>query len=173
MILFPIAEPFSKGKQTPIWLSEKRSTLWYLDSTLYLEHWYKPGRDVPITIHSKMVVLLLPDYWYCLRQMSLSWVLRQRVGFDWASGKNAGLFQYIVQQSLGGGCSWGHWRPHHGSSGQKIVHWRKRSHPLPGRLYHRINGEWAVSQIESTVNWKPKSAPHQHWWKFYLCALLE
>ena len=28
MILFPIAEPFSKGKQTPIWQSEKRSTFW-------------------------------------------------------------------------------------------------------------------------------------------------
>ena len=28
MILFPITEPFSKGKQTQIWLSEKRSTFW-------------------------------------------------------------------------------------------------------------------------------------------------
>ena len=27
-ILFSIAEPFSKGKQTPIWQSEKRSTFW-------------------------------------------------------------------------------------------------------------------------------------------------
>ena len=54
MILFPIAEPFSKGKQTPIWLSEKRSTLWpeheffksnmdalTLDSILYLGHCVK------------------------------------------------------------------------------------------------------------------------------------
>ena len=45
-VLFSIAEPFSKGKQTQIWQSQERSTFWpeniqhgCLDSTLYLEHW--------------------------------------------------------------------------------------------------------------------------------------
>ena len=35
MILFPIAEPFSKDKQTPIWQSEKRSTLWQAENELF------------------------------------------------------------------------------------------------------------------------------------------
>ena len=46
-ILFSIAEPFSKGKQTQIWQSEKKEhfmarkrviRIGCLDSTLYLEH---------------------------------------------------------------------------------------------------------------------------------------
>ena len=39
---FPIAETFSKGKQTQIWLSEKRSTLWSennMDALTVLSIW--------------------------------------------------------------------------------------------------------------------------------------
>ena len=32
---------------------------------------------------------------------------------------------------------------------------------------------FCVPNRKSTVNWKPKSAPHQQWRKFYLCSLLE
>ena len=35
MILFSIAEPFSNGKQTPIWLSAKRSTLWQAEKEFF------------------------------------------------------------------------------------------------------------------------------------------
>ena len=35
MILLSVAESFSKGKQTPIWQSEKRSTLWQAENELF------------------------------------------------------------------------------------------------------------------------------------------
>ena len=38
-ILFSIAEPFSKGKQTPIWQSEKRSTYWQAENETVLSIW--------------------------------------------------------------------------------------------------------------------------------------
>ena len=75
MILFSIAEPFSKGKQTPIWQSEKRSTLWPEKRVLF-----KSNMDA-LTVLSiwdtdkeERSVLIL--FFFCLVELSLFYCLQ-------------------------------------------------------------------------------------------------
>ena len=77
MILFPIAEPFSKGKQTLIWQSEKRSTLWpekeffksNMDALTVLSIWDTDKEERSVLILFFCLVEL--SFFYCLQSGQL------------------------------------------------------------------------------------------------------
>ena len=65
MILFPIAEPFSRSKQTQIWQSEKRSTFWQAEMEFF---------------KSNMDALTVLSIWDSERSQLMSLIIAQAIG---------------------------------------------------------------------------------------------